>query len=91
MLFVLASFQDVLGAIAAIVSVALTLFACFLSPILVLILFCGARPVFRWISHRTNKYVAWLFFLGCGVWLIYWYLELRPLVAQIVLHEIGVN
>ena len=89
MLFSLASFQDVIGAIAAIVSVALTLFAYFVSPVLVLIIFCDARTVFRWILHRSNKYVAWLFFLGCGVWLIYWYFELRPLIAQIVLHETG--
>jgi hypothetical protein len=85
------SFQDVVGAIAAIVSVALTFFACFVSPVVVLIVFCDARTVFRWISGRTNKYVAWFFFLGCGVWLIYWYSELRPLIAQIVFHEAGVN
>lgn len=81
--------RDGIALVIAFVSVALFLFACFASPVLVLIMFCDARTVFRWISGRSHPFVAWLFFFGCVAWLIFWYFKLTPTIAQVLVHEGG--
>lgn len=92
----LAWFQDVIAlvqqAVALVVIVGgavFFLFEYFVSPLLILFVFCDASTVFRWISRRSNPYLAAFFFFGCVVWLIYWFFRLTPVIAQIVLHEHG--
>jgi len=75
---VITLFQRAIAFVVVIVSVAFFFFAYFVSPILVLFVLCDARDVFRSISHRSHRYVASLFFLGCVAWLVYWYLKLTP-------------
>ena len=75
--------EDVVGVVATIFGVVIFLFAYVFSPILILIIFCDARTAFRWISRCANRYVAWVFFLGCTVWLFYWYFHLVPLIAEV--------
>jgi hypothetical protein len=95
-LFFVASFQDVLtflqhviALVAVIVAAAFFVFVYFVSPILVLFVFCDAQAVFLYISRRSNKYVASFVLLGCVVWLIYWYYHLTPVIAQLISHERG--
>lgn len=73
-LFFVASFQDVLtflqqviAFVAVIVGAAFFVIVYFVSPILVLFIFCDAQAVFRYISRRSNKYVALFVFFGCVI------------------------
>jgi hypothetical protein len=90
-LLVLASLEDVVGVVAAIAAAIVFFFACFVSPVVVLTTFCDARTVFRWISRRSNNYIAWLFFIACVGWLVFWYLRLAPFIAQVFVRESGVR